>query len=1180
MPPAQLRAARSSGGAGSYAPDQVLLRLQPAAGAGGSGAGAAAAQALDPSVLGALLGELQVVGTRRVHPGFAPPPQPAGAGAGAGAAAGAAGAVPDLRGVFRLDLAPGSDVPAAVAALAARAEVAWAEPNYRYAASALALPDQPYRPDDPYLSSDGVHWSEGSVRADIPDLYGLERMRVLEAFQSFDRDRNGRFDPGERRPGEGVIVAVIDSGLDFTHPEIAGNVWLNPGEIPWNYQDDDENGFPDDVLGWDFVDLHSNPRDGHGHGTHVAGTIAAIADNGLGMLGVAPFARVMIVRALGDDGRGSADALSAGIVYAVDNGADILSNSWGGLFQSVAVREAFAYAEARGVLSLAAAGNSDVDVRTTSPANLPQVVAVAALDADDTRAFFSNYGLGIGISAPGVSVLSLNANQGNNQIVRGRPELAVDPLHLVLSGTSMACPHAAGVAALLMSAFPDESAAEIRGRLLAGGDPLDALNPGFEQKLGRGRANAQVSLAAQPAPLVSIAATSAPDLVPGATTDLLVDLRNFWSGVAGVSGSLRSEHPQVAVTVSEVAFGDLPIGAAASNEAAPFRLALDASIPLGETVPLALSLAAPGFQLELPIRLSVTHFQDLSRDAALPFFDLIPSDAKPGDWNGDGRLDLFFVGWDALGLFENLGDLRFADVTQSANLGNLGGLAVFRGLPLDANRDGWRDLFVARSGIGSLLYSGAADGLFRNVSRAAGVRDRNAIEVASLDCDLDGWTDLIGLGETPFVLRNRGDGSFADVSADSPDLPPGPVPATPQIGVLDADGDGFSDAAIAGYDSGPILLRGLPGCRFEDRTLASGVAHPAGNGFGVSAADYDGDLDVDLFFTALGREFSSEQRSALLRNAGDGSFEDVTLAAGGLDLHDVSGLNGGNEFFDFDNDGDLDLYVVNDVTGRFPDNQLFRNDAGSFTRLVDVAFPSEVAPAGGVAAVGDFDGDGSLDLYAPTGALGVGGKGALLRNLAGRGRHWLMLDLRATASNPDALGARVVVEAGGQRQLRELHSGTHAIQPVHFGLGDNTAVEAIEVRWPSGRRQRVLGVAADQRLEIVECGDADGDSVCDAADNCTEVANADQLDADADGFGNACDADYDQSGAVLLADFQRLREAFGSRAGDARFDAVVDHDGSGSVALADLVRFRELYLAQRLGPSGLDCAGRVPCEAP
>jgi hypothetical protein len=1167
-----MHAARASGESLGYAPDQVLVRLDPTAIDGGSGASGVSSPT--PALLGSLLDEIGAVHSQRVHVGR--PPASSGGG-GAGAAAASAAPSADLHLLFRLDLAPGSDVPKAVAALAARPEVAYAEPNYLYSASATPLPAQPYHPNDPFVTSDGLNWSEGALRAGVLDQYGLERMRVLEAFQHFDTNRNGVFDAGERKPGEGVVVAVIDTGVDFTHPQLAPNIWENPNEIRWNYQDDDENGFPDDVLGWDFVDRHANVRDGNGHGTHVAGTIAAVADDGVGIAGVAPWAKIMILRGLRDDGRGNSDALAASIVYAVDNGADILSNSWGGLFQSQSVREAFEYAAAHGVLSLAAAGNSDVDVRTTSPANLPQVVAVAALESDDTRAPFSNYGLGIGISAPGVRVLSLNANGGANFIARQRPDFVIDEQHMALSGTSMACPHAAGVAALLLSAFPAETAEEIRGRLLAGGNPLDALNPGFERRLGRGRANAADSIAAQPAPIVAITEALASDLIPGSATDLLVDLRNDWTAIAGVSGRVTSQHPLVSVASAETNFGDLPIASTATNELAPFRLALDAAIPLGERIPLQLALEAPGYSETLPIELRVTLFQDISRNSALPLLDFIPSDAKPADWNGDGRLDLFFVGWELQALFEQRVDGSFSDVTADSRLGDLGGLAVFRGAPLDSNRDGFLDLLVGRNAIGSLLFEGQSNALFRNASLRAGIQNLNARELAAIDCDLDGWSDVVGLGDTAFVLRNQGDGTFVDVGADSPDLPQPPFPALSQIAVLDADADGFSDVAIAGFDAGPMLFRGLPGCRFEDRSEAAGVSHPAGHGFGVAAGDYDNDLDIDLFFTALGREFSDDARSALLRNRGDGSFEDVTLDAGGIDLRDVSGLNGGVEFFDYDNDGDLDLYVTTDLTSRFPDNQIFRNDAGHFTRIADFAFPAEIAPGGAIAAVGDFDSDGSLDLYAPTGALGLGGKGGLLRNLAGRLSHWLAIELSPTASNPDALGARVRVRSAGHEQLRELHSGTHATQPIHFGLGEALAADEVEVRWPSGRVQTLASVAADQKLVIAECDDADSDGICDAADNCASVANRDQLDADADGFGNACDADYDQSGSVQVADFIRLRNAFGSAAGDASFDAVVDHDGSGRITIGDLLRFRALYGARVPGPSGLACAGTAPC---
>jgi hypothetical protein len=774
-------------------------------------------------------------------------------------------------------------------------------------------------------------------------------------------------------------------------------------------------------------------------------------------------------------------------------------------------------------------------------------------------------------------VLSLNANRGANTIARQRPDLVVDEQHLALSGTSMACPHAAGVAALLMSAFPSDSADEIRGRLLAGGNPLDALNPGFEHRLGRGRANAEDSLTAAPAPIVTITEALATDLVPGSATELLVDLRNDWSGLTGVSGRVTSQHPLVSVTEAQAGFGDLPIASAATNELAPFRLALDPSIPLGERIPLQLALEAPGYAETLPIELRVTLFQDVSRNTALPLFDLIPSDARPDDWNGDGRLDLFFVGWDTQALFEQQPDGSWSDATVTSRLGNLGGFAVFRGLPLDSNRDGLRDLLIARNGIGSLLFEGQSAGGFRNASARTGLRDHSLREIAALDCDLDGWTDLVGFGDATSVLRNQGDGSYADVAADSPDLPLPPLPATIQVAVLDADSDGFSDLAVVGFDAGPKFFRGLPGCRFENRSEAAGVLHPAGRGLGVAAGDYDNDLDVDLFFTSIGREFSDDPRSVLFRNRGDGSFEDVTPAAGGADLRDASGLNGGVEFFDFDNDGDLDLYVTTDLTSRFPDNQIFRNDAGHFARIADFAFPGEISPGAAIAAVGDFDADGSLDLFAPTGALGLGGKGGLLRNLAGRLSHWLAIELAPTASNPDALGARVRVRAGGREQLRELHSGTHAVQPAHFGLGAAALASEVEVRWPSGRVQTLTGVAADQKLVIAECEDADADGICDAADNCENLANRDQLDADADGFGNACDADYDQSGSVQVLDFVRLRSAFGTSAGDAAFDAVVDHDGSGHITIGDFLRFRALFSAGTPGPSGLACAGSAPC---
>jgi len=416
---------------------------------------------------------------------------------------------PDLENIFIVQLADSTDILQAIAELAAQPGVVYVEPNFLYHAMEIALPDEPFIPDDRYLSEDGVHFSEGAWGQTHPDLWGIEKIRAIEGWNEFDLDGSGDFDTSEIRPGEHVVVAVIDSGLDADHPDIAANLWRNPAEIPGNEIDDDGNGLVDDSIGWDFVDRDEIPEDRFGHGTHVSGTVAARGDNGIGVIGIAPWAKIMTLKGLTDSGSGDALALANAVRYAADMGADIISASWGGLATSQTLNAAFRYAHGLGVLSVAAAGNSDANVASFSPANLADVLAVAATDPDDVRAAFSNFGTGIDLSAPGVAVLSLNANAGANVIAEALPERVVGSDYLQINGTSMACPHVSGAAAVLLSQDPGRSLDDLRGRLMAGAESIAASNPGFETALGRGRINLLAShllasLTAEPRPLVKL----------------------------------------------------------------------------------------------------------------------------------------------------------------------------------------------------------------------------------------------------------------------------------------------------------------------------------------------------------------------------------------------------------------------------------------------------------------------------------------------------------------------------------------------------------------------------------------------------------------------------------------------------------------------------------------------------
>lgn len=287
-------------------------------------------------------------------------------------------------------------------------------------------------------------------------------------------------------PGKPIIVAVIDTGVDYTHEDLVGNMWRNEKEIPDNGIDDDNNGYIDDIVGWDFSSNDNKPYDlgstdigdlfngkNPGHGTHCAGNVAAVANNGKGVSGVAPNAKIMALRFIGFEGGGTtADAVKA-IHYAVDNGAKVLSNSWGSEGEdpaddvnNKALRDSIQYAMDHDVLFVAAAANSGKDNDNVKdpayPATYPydNIISVAAVDSKDALAGFSNYGkTTVDLGAPGVKIFSTTF--GNHYT-----DTLIPLMGATWDGTSMACPHVAGAAALYWSAHPEKHWKDVKDAIL------------------------------------------------------------------------------------------------------------------------------------------------------------------------------------------------------------------------------------------------------------------------------------------------------------------------------------------------------------------------------------------------------------------------------------------------------------------------------------------------------------------------------------------------------------------------------------------------------------------------------------------------------------------------------------------------------------------------------------------
>ena len=321
-----------------------------------------------------------------------------------------------------------------------------------------------YAEPDFVVSTDGV-----PDDPEFPSLWGLDN------GNDFDIDAPEAWDL--TTGSSSVVVGVIDSGVDYTHEDLAANMWTNPVECPAGPGtcledgiDDDGNGFVDDFYGWDFVNGDNDPFDDHSHGTHVAGTVAAAGNNATGVTGVNWNAQIMALKFIGSSGSGPVSAAIAAIEYATmmkrDHGVNIpiTNNSWGSNSFSQALKDAINASGQEGMLFVAAAGNdaSNTDATPHYPSSydLGNVVSVASTTSSGGLSSFSNWGLkSVDLGAPGSSVLS------------------TEPLgqYDYKSGTSMASPHVAGVAALAWGAAPDASVSEIKNAILSTVDPFPAL---------------------------------------------------------------------------------------------------------------------------------------------------------------------------------------------------------------------------------------------------------------------------------------------------------------------------------------------------------------------------------------------------------------------------------------------------------------------------------------------------------------------------------------------------------------------------------------------------------------------------------------------------------------------------------------------------------------------------------
>lgn len=399
-------------------------------------------------------------------------------------------------GLFRVDAPVGKKFKDVRSALGRVKGFDFVEPNFAVWAQDLiqtqetvaaappgAAPQSIPPTDDRYVNQYGLHntgQTSGVIDADI------------DAPEAWALAGGG---------GEDVVVGVIDTGVDYTHPDLAASMWVNAGEIPGDGIDNDDNGFIDDVHGYDFADLDGDPMDDQNHGTHVAGILAA-ANNGTGTVGIAFGAKIMALRFLAADGFGGINFAIEALNYAMlmkSRGVNIrvTNNSWGGAEFSEAMDQAIRRSADAGMLFVAAAGNGDAEKRigydiddASGPGfypaghDAPSILSVAATDNYDRLTSFSNFGAaGVDLAAPGFNVVST---------VRGGQ-------YTWYSGTSMATALVSGVAALAFSMNPDATWQQVRDAIVRGVDPLAALSG---KMVTGGRLNAHAALRRMQAPEV------------------------------------------------------------------------------------------------------------------------------------------------------------------------------------------------------------------------------------------------------------------------------------------------------------------------------------------------------------------------------------------------------------------------------------------------------------------------------------------------------------------------------------------------------------------------------------------------------------------------------------------------------------------------------------------------------
>lgn len=900
---------------------------------------------------------------------------------------------PELFHVYRLELGPGVDPVAAAAMLSRDPHVAYAEPNRVSFTQAL--------PNDPLIDPERKdEFHAGTWRQHYPDLWGMRQIGWGDVW----RKQTRLWRDAKRRGGGGITVAVIDSGVDVEHPDLAENVWRDaegrPGRdtvhVPDAFWRDLEGSGYGRAPGEDYRKPDYDPDDRLGHGTHVAGTIAAVADNREGLAGIAWNARLMPVRAgfaLLDvendviEGALLNDNIAVAIRWAAEHGADVINMSFGSSEESATVSLALERAHALGVVLVASAGNSADDVARAFPASHPHVLNVAATLTNDRRIYFTNWGAGIDIAAPGSDIVSLRAQgtwipwAGGTGRLRG---------YIRTSGTSMAAPHVAAAIALVLSAFPDLTPQEAVARVIGTADPVSGfvLRSGQHIALGSGRLNVFRALTAEAGPVIvlrswSILSDTDGDgsAEPGEDVWVEATLDNVWRTAQNVSLKLVAGSQATVVQGTDLHLESWPAGMARTLTA---HLKVGGDVPWGldgvfhlevrggarQDLPLPLVLHGPAARAGWPV-------------AGEEIGDLISTASVLEDLDGDGDREVLSVS-EIGGIF-----VRDADGSLLPGWPQRVTAQLEQSSPLveDLDRDGDKEIVL--------------------------VLDKKIHVFDIQGRELPGWPrtvldfvicspaagDVNGDGDLEIVVL-AGDGMLSVFDTAGRLLPGWPqdvgseTNTSPVLVDLDADGSGLEILA-AGYQGPLLAFRGngtRVGREWPVEVIDWGPSSPAvgdleGDGqldiVGVNASGFLYRIDRRGRVRSLGRapgvlSFSSPALGDL---DGDGRLE-IVLGSG---QHDLSGF-----ISVFDADGSLlpgwpvataDMIAASpalaDLDGDGRPEVIVADGSGEIWALRADGRPLGGWPldiGGSILAspvVADLDGDGTVEVVQGRAALGM-----------------------------------------------------------------------------------------------------------------------------------------------------------------------------------------------------------------